>query len=828
MTNVDIDLHKSIVDNDIHLSGKKTNDNPNQNFDSFIVEFKESRENVLNILKIVIEQGRIEPFLAFLQEKDKLNKTQMKEFIKSKYYEFVESIDNIKECKTVIKLTDEVLQNLENSIQDFLKDFNSNFITRIKKKESLKNMIKEKEKLNTAYIFFAYLNKADLAIKEQQFELAIRLMKTASEKFLKKFPYSSSVYKKGELVLQKLKNKITKFLQQKLSQWLTDANSEQKVIGESLYKKIKSETEKKTKNSSFSSSSALNNQSSSRTTKNIVDSLLLIRNTSNLNYAVNKNSVLKSSLLSTAGDINEEVEFDIVLLVSNIDIKFLEQAYNIFKSVDNDIKYIDYFRSFRQSQIHSLIKIDKGEEVNVVSLYDNFFKDILGFIIIQVAVYELCPFFYTKRKFEETMSFLVKELVSILSYEFDTFTKTTEFITLERSVFIFVAAIERIGISEKIGVDIKAMIIEMTKEKVMSLNITLISKYNTMFTRMILDDLNSMALVANTADDFIKLATQYSISLEENTPMIYPLKLPYTQFVINVNENFKRYVNEIFEFIQPLYTDYDGIIPEMVRDFLKKLNEVFILFANSQEQDINVISLAQISNNIKYILQSHVFYVEYVKKKCGIKTYVTLYSERPLKEAWMSYEEMIYEQLKKMIRRFLSDLTGDNWLPTKPRGEASSYIEGMIAYLNVIYMNLQTLSGYYVESCFKDALKFPSKLYCEILFDETVVKNYNIYAIVNLKSDVDALDSYFREIDLTYKDFSNVLEPIKNLIDFFEIKKLDVFSEKNKAIDSFYQVNEAEFIKFLTKYKNLKSSKEMKGKITESEISSLIKKYKKK
>ena len=349
-----------------------------------------------------------------------------------------------------------------------------------------------------------------------------------------------------------------------------------------------------------------------------------------------------------------------------------------------------------------------------------------------------------------------------------------------------------------------------------------------MFTRMILDDLNSMALVANTADDFIKLATQYSISLEENTPMIYPLKLPYTQFVINVNENFKRYVNEIFEFIQPLYTDYDGIIPEMVRDFLKKLNEVFILFANSQEQDINVISLAQISNNIKYILQSHVFYVEYVKKKCGIKTYVTLYSERPLKEAWMSYEEMIYEQLKKMIRRFLSDLTGENWLPTKPRGEASSYIEGMIAYLNVIYMNLQTLSGYYVESCFKDALKFTSKLYCEILFDETVVKNYNIYAIVNLKSDVDTLDSYFREIDLTYKDFSNVLEPIKNMIDFFEIKKLDVFSEKNKAIDSFYQVNEAEFIKFLTKYKNLKSSKEMKGKITESEISSLIKKYKKK
>ena len=817
-------------------NSENINPNVNQNFESFIVEFKEGRENVLNILKIVIEQNRIEEFRAFLKDKDNLNKNQMKEFIKSKYYEFVESIDNIKECKTVLTLTDEVLENLENSIQEFLKDFNSNFISRIKKKEQLKNMLREKEKLNTAYIFFAYINKADIAVKDQQFELSIRLMNTAYDKFLKKFPFTSSVYKKGDALITKLKNKITQILQEKLSKWLIDVNKEQSIIGESLYKKVKSESEKKTKNEFFSSGAGTG-ASNIRTTKNIVDSLLLIRNTSNLNYMVNKNSVLKSSILSNTGDYNEEVEYDIVNMVSNVDLKFLEQAYNIFKSVDNDIKFLDYFRSFRQSQVHSLIKLDHDNNENKIALYDNFFKEILGFMIIQVSVYELYPFFYSKRKFEEGMSYLVKELQSTLSFEFDTFNKTTEYITLERSIFIFVSAIERIGISDKIGVDIRSLIIEMIKEKVISLNITLIAKYNMMFSRMILDDLNSTALIANNADDFMKYATQYSITLDDNTnisqkkemsAMIYPYKLPYTQFVIDVNENFKRYVEEIFEFIRPLYNDYDGIIPEMVRDFLKKLNEVFIFFANSQEQDINVISLAQISNNIKFILQSHVFYVEYVKKTCNIKTYVTLYSERPLKEAWMSYEEMIYEQLKKMIRRFLSDLTGDNWLPLKSRGEPSSYVEGMIAYLNVIYMNLQTLNGYYVESCFKDALKFTSKLYCEIIFDETVVKNYNYWAVINLKSDVDALDAYFREIDLTYKDFNNVLDPIKNLLDFFETKKFDIFQEKNATLDKFYQINEIEFVKFLGRYKNLKSSKEMKGKISESEISSILKKNKNK
>jgi hypothetical protein len=60
-----------------------------------------------------------------------------------------------------------------------------------------------------------------------------------------------------------------------------------------------------------------------RTTKNIVDNLLLIRNTSNLNYMMNKNSLLKSSVLAQS-EILEE--FDIINMVSNIDINFLEQV----------------------------------------------------------------------------------------------------------------------------------------------------------------------------------------------------------------------------------------------------------------------------------------------------------------------------------------------------------------------------------------------------------------------------------------------------------------------------------------------------------------------
>ena len=104
-------------------------------------------------------------------------------------------------------------------------------------------------------------------------------------------------------------------------------------------------------------------------------------------------------------------------------------------------------------------------------------------------------------------------------------------------------------------------------------------------------------------DEFIKYASQYAITLDDNSKpisgLIYPYKLPYTDFVIKVNENFKKYVDEIYHYIEPLYNDYENIMHDVVRDFIKKINEVFHTFSNFQEHDLNIILAAQICNNIR-------------------------------------------------------------------------------------------------------------------------------------------------------------------------------------------------------------------------------------
>jgi hypothetical protein len=90
-----------------------------------------------------------------------------------------------------------------------LNDFGENYIEKMKIKENLTNIFEEREKLKNSYIFFAYINKAFLALKEQQYESTIRLMNIAEEKFLKTFPYNSNVGRRGKNLIVFLKAKIT-------------------------------------------------------------------------------------------------------------------------------------------------------------------------------------------------------------------------------------------------------------------------------------------------------------------------------------------------------------------------------------------------------------------------------------------------------------------------------------------------------------------------------------------------------------------------------------------------------------------------------------------
>ena len=58
---------------------------------------------MMNIVKIIIEQNKIKPFISFIKNNNIEGGGEIKDFIKLKYYDFLESIDNVKECKNLVK-----------------------------------------------------------------------------------------------------------------------------------------------------------------------------------------------------------------------------------------------------------------------------------------------------------------------------------------------------------------------------------------------------------------------------------------------------------------------------------------------------------------------------------------------------------------------------------------------------------------------------------------------------------------------------------------------------------------------------------------------------
>jgi hypothetical protein len=137
---------------------------------------------------------------------------------------------------------------------------------------------------------------------------------------------------------------------------------------------------------------------------------------------------------------------------------------------------------------------------------------------------------------------------------------------------------------------------------------------------------------------------------------------------------------------------------------------------------------------------------------------------------------------------------------------------------------LQSLSDHFIEGCFKDALSFISRIFLEVLLNPEYVKEYNYYAIENLKMDIDALDNYFNDINVTFPGFNECLTPIKLILQVFILRKYDVFFDKSKSIESIFDVKIERLMKFFIRYKNLKKSADMKGKISETDIATFIKK----
>lgn len=129
-----------------------------------------------------------------------------------------------------------------------------------------------------------------------------------------------------------------------------------------------------------------------------------------------------------------------------------------------------------------------------------------------------------------------------------------------------------------------------------------------------------------------------------------------------------------------------------------------------------------------------------------------------------------------------------------------------------------------MENCFRDAISFMSRFFLEILFDPNVVKNYNIWALENLKLDIMEVTNYLVGLSHNHPGMNNCVNEINNVLNLFFQRRYEIFTDMQNKSKNFPNFSVESLIRFLKRYKNLKKSSDQKGRVTESDIATYIKK----
>ena len=802
-------------------------------FNSLIVEFKEKKDDILSILKIIIDQKKIEEFKILLQEKQIQNQAEMRLFIKSKYQEFIESMTTMNECKTLINMTQEVLKQLEISIQEFLMDFGENFISKINEKEELNRLINEKQKLKTVYIIMAYLNKANKAISNKKLESSIQLIKIVEERFLITIPNQSNSFRRISELISCLRNEINKILETMMIKWHIETANEQLSIGKSIFFKLKNDKEKQEKKEEVFGSRKENEKfgsvsSNIRQTKNIKESMAMIKNTSNLNFMMNKSSYIKNSIMNQTESIEN---YNLVNSISNLNINHLEYCFNLFNKVNYATKAQEDFIIQRNQLINNLVSFDAKKEASKDLQYENTFTEILGFIIIQIALYDLMPSLYTRRKFEEIIYNLIQDLLEQINKEFKTFDQIESFLIIQKYIEIFIISCSYVGLFEKLNNnDISSKLRDLMKDKTPTLKSLLSKKYSDNFLANINSDTGRRIKIENP-DDLLKYSTQYNLTIDDDVDTLllrYPYELPYTMLVVDFNEMYKKYIKEIYKYLKPLYEDCSQEIIFSAREYIKAIINAFNLNSAFMQDAVNLVHSAIMCNNVLYCLKSTDFHEKYLIKKLGLNdnevNEITIDLKNSYIEASQSYQDLIYENLRSRLKTFIGDLQvrKDEFLLLRPINSKSDMEENK-DYLEQTYNLFKSISIRYIKKSFFEAMQYIPTIYFEFLFNQNIVKEFNINFIRNLKTDLDVLNGFFNEIKRDKKEFENILDEIYKFCNFFLKKEIEYFQVKNNHERG--KIDLSKFKLFITKYKNLKNKKDMLiGFISEQDISNFLKK----
>ncbi|XP_060593248.1 exocyst complex component 6B-like isoform X2 [Ruditapes philippinarum] len=426
-----------------------------------------------------------------------------------------------------------------------------------------------------------------------------------------------------------------------------------------------------------------------------------------------------------------------------IDFSPVYRCLHIYTVLSDREHFETYYRKQRRKQAR--LSLDPPSNMHEsIDSYKKYFHDIVGFFVVEDHILSTTHGLVNRSYMDELWETSVSKIVAVLRTNSAQCKEGNMMLEIKKLIVLFCHTLKGYGFS--VG-----HLLELLLELRDQYSDTLTRQWVGVFNDIFAED-NYTPIYIEDEAEYVSVITQFPFQDDELTQAPYPKRFPFSQFVPNVYNQVKEYINACLKFSADLHLSHTEI-----DDMIRKSTNLLLTRTLSgclsnliKMPNLSLLQLIQISINMNYLEKSCSHLEDYISSITGAEKdsvhAARLHGTSMFKDARSEAEEYIYRKLNNKIDEFL-ELAAYTWSQSEPSGHPSGYLMDLIAFLQSIFMSFTNLPNATnkKEKVAKTACMSACKHIAQSLMDFLLDNNVQLmtpYALQQFNRDVTECENF--------------------------------------------------------------------------------------
>ncbi|XP_073241272.1 exocyst complex component 6B-like [Porites lutea] len=517
-----------------------------------------------------------------------------------------------------------------------------------------------------------------------------------------------------------------------------------------------------------------------------------------------KQAIQKNNLTLTSGVGLKKKGEDEELDKSAQDLVDFSPVYKclyIFTVVGERETFDTYYRKQRRKQARLALELNHGTRDANIEAYKAYFHQIVGFFVVEDIILHTTKGLVTRSTVDDLWEMAASKIAPVLlTCTQSAYCEDPSLLLKVKELIVwFCHTLSGFGFNVN-------KIFEVLLEMRHQYNETLSKDWEAIF-KQIFDEDNYTPISCKDESEYSAVLREFPFDDPEMAQDNFPRQLPFSEGVVKVYKEVKRYINSCLKFNENLNVSQTEIGDSVRKSTNLLLTRTLNACVTSviRKPGMSIPQLVQMSINSIHLEGACNHLEEYVTAVTGTSSerinVSRVYGLSSFKDMRAEAEQQVYDRLNMKIGEFI-DLANYNWVPEKARLRASSYLVDLLDYLQTTFLNFTTLPGNVAQTACMSSCKYLATKLREMLLDEEV-KHMNAHGLEGFNQDLRKCEEFVN---------SNPVEGISDGIlqmTFMELRQLidlllnedwsTYFADHGTTTSKYSRVNPSVVIKLLEK-----------------------------